>query len=75
MVLKFHSTAYAGGGGGVVALTLAEKQIPFELVVVDMAAKEHKTPEFLAMHPFGQVPVIVNQLLASLCSIVLNVSL
>ncbi|KAJ6568548.1 glutathione S-transferase [Mycena capillaripes] len=58
MVLKLYSTTHAAGGGGIVALTLAEKQIPFELVVVDMAADAHKTPEFLAMHPFGQVPVI-----------------
>ncbi|KAJ6568625.1 hypothetical protein B0H19DRAFT_1256369 [Mycena capillaripes] len=58
MVLKFYSKAYTGGGGGLVALTLAEKQTPLELVVVDMAAGGHKTPEFLAMHPFSQVPVI-----------------
>jgi glutathione S-transferase len=28
--------------------------------VVDLGAQEQKTPEFLAMHPFGQVPVIVS---------------
>ncbi|KAJ6565396.1 glutathione S-transferase [Mycena sp. CBHHK59/15] len=49
MVFKLYATARAVGG--------AEKQVPFELVVVDMAAKAHKTPEHLAMHPFGQVPV------------------
>jgi hypothetical protein len=43
-----------------VVLVLAEKEIPFKLVAVDLAAKEQKTPEFLAMHPFGQVPVIVS---------------
>ncbi|KAJ7899785.1 glutathione S-transferase [Mycena leptocephala] len=58
MVLKLYASSQAGGGGGVVALVLAEKQIPFELVAVDFAAKQHKAPEFLAMHPFGQVPVI-----------------
>jgi len=58
MVLKLYAVPYAAGGGGIVALLLAEKQIPFELVVVDLAAKEQKKPEFLAMHPFGQVPVI-----------------
>jgi hypothetical protein len=60
MVLKLYSTAYSSGGGGVVALVLAEKQIPFEHVVVDTHKREQKTPEFLAMHPFGQVPVIVS---------------
>ncbi|KAF7354398.1 Glutathione S-transferase [Mycena venus] len=58
MVLKLYSTTFAAGGGGIVALVLEEKQIPFEHVVVDMANKQHKSPEFLAMHPFGQVPVI-----------------
>ncbi|KAF7363042.1 Glutathione S-transferase [Mycena venus] len=58
MVLKLYAVHHAGGPRVIVALLLAEKQIPFELVVVDMAAKQHKTPEYLAMHPFGQVPVI-----------------
>ncbi|KAJ7495022.1 glutathione S-transferase [Mycena latifolia] len=58
MVLKFYSVSYASGGCGLVALVLAEKQIPFELVPVDMTKREHKTPEYLAKHPFGQVPMI-----------------
>ncbi|KAF7346946.1 Glutathione S-transferase [Mycena venus] len=59
MVLKLYARTGWGGGGGIVALTLAEKQIPFEHAAINLAQKEHKTPEFLAMHPFGQVPVIV----------------
>ncbi|KAJ7605438.1 glutathione transferase [Mycena polygramma] len=59
MVLKLHATKTAAGGGGIVAMVLAEKQIPYELVMVDMAGDEHKTPNFLAMHPFGQVPVMI----------------
>jgi glutathione S-transferase len=62
MVLKLYARTGWGGGGGLVALTLAEKQIPFELVAINLAQKENKTPEFLAMHPFGQVPVIVRAL-------------
>ncbi|KAJ6484097.1 glutathione S-transferase [Mycena sanguinolenta] len=58
MVLKFYAVPRAAGPRAIVALLLAEKQIPFELVFVDMANKQHKTPEYLAMHPFGQVPVI-----------------
>ncbi|KAJ6535288.1 glutathione S-transferase [Mycena vulgaris] len=58
MVLKLYSVTNAGGGCGIVAMVLAEKQIPFELVLVDMAKKDHKTPEYLAKHPFGQVPMI-----------------
>ncbi|KAF7354422.1 Glutathione S-transferase [Mycena venus] len=58
MVLKLYAAPIARGSSGVVAFVLAEKQIPFELIVVDMSANDHKTAEFLAMHPFGQVPVI-----------------
>ncbi|KAJ7655923.1 glutathione S-transferase [Mycena rosella] len=41
-------------------MVLAEKEIPFEVVVVDKANKDHKTPEYLAKHPFGEVPLIVD---------------
>ncbi|KAJ7729196.1 glutathione S-transferase [Mycena metata] len=58
MVLKLYGTSEAGSGTSIVALVLAEKQIPFEHIAVDLGAQEQKTPEFLAMHPFGQVPVI-----------------
>ncbi|KAJ7325380.1 glutathione S-transferase [Mycena albidolilacea] len=58
MVLKLYAVPYPGRGSGLVYLLLAEKQIPFELVAVDLKAKEQKKPEFLAMDPFGQVPVI-----------------
>ncbi|KAJ7923094.1 glutathione S-transferase [Mycena leptocephala] len=61
MVLKLYSASFPGAGGGIVALALAEKQIPFEHVLVDLKAKEQKTPEFLAMNPFGQVPVIEDE--------------
>ncbi|KAF7313178.1 Glutathione S-transferase [Mycena kentingensis (nom. inval.)] len=58
MVLKLYSGTVAGGGAGVVALVLREKEIPFQQVLVELSNKEHKTPEHLARHPFGQIPVI-----------------
>eukprot|EP00246_Nothoceros_aenigmaticus_P017862 TRINITY_DN901_c0_g3_i1.p1 TRINITY_DN901_c0_g3~~TRINITY_DN901_c0_g3_i1.p1 ORF type:complete len:252 (+),score=40.34 TRINITY_DN901_c0_g3_i1:64-756(+) len=40
-------------------LTAYEKCVEdFELVVLDMGTKEHKTPEYLAKHPFGQIPCL-----------------
>ncbi len=32
--------------------------LPHELIEVDLASGAHKKPEFLALNPFGQVPVL-----------------
>jgi glutathione S-transferase len=37
---------------------LAMLGVPFELVNVDLLAGEHKRPDFLALNPFGQIPVL-----------------
>ncbi|KAK7058153.1 glutathione S-transferase [Favolaschia claudopus] len=62
MVLKLYgaSNSLMGGGKAAVALTLIEKEIPFEFISVDLDAGEHKTPEFHVLNPFGLVPVIVD---------------
>ncbi|MRD48280.1 glutathione S-transferase [Caenimonas koreensis DSM 17982] len=41
-----------------VEMFLAMLDLPYELVTVDMMKGAHKRPEFLALNPFGQVPVI-----------------
>ena len=43
-----------------VELFLAMLGLPFELVDIDLVSKGHKTADFLAMNPFGQVPVIAD---------------
>ena len=58
MVLKLYGL-HASLSVRLVAAVLIEKQVPFELVKVDLFKGEHKTPEFLAKHPFGLVPYIV----------------
>jgi len=44
-----------------VELLLRMMDLPFTAIEVDLRHGAHKTPEFLAMHPFGQVPVIDDQ--------------
>ena len=58
MVLKLYGI-YRSPWVRLVAAVLVEKQVPFDLVPVDLANGEHKSPEYLAKHPFGQVPYIV----------------
>lgn len=41
-----------------VRLMLSLLDLPFEWVDVNLPAGEHKQPAFLALNPFGQVPVI-----------------
>ncbi len=41
-----------------VRLMLSLLGLPFEEVAVDLVQREHKSPEFLARNPFGQLPVI-----------------
>ncbi|WP_420223712.1 glutathione S-transferase family protein [Pigmentiphaga litoralis] len=40
------------------ALFLSLLDIPHQMIEVDMAAGAHKQPDFLALNPFGQVPVL-----------------
>ncbi len=40
-------------------LALLEKQLPFELISVDLSGKQFE-PEFLAVNPFSHVPVLVD---------------
>lgn len=41
-----------------VELFLSLLRLPYELIDIDLATGAHRTPEFLRLNPFGQVPVI-----------------
>lgn len=41
-----------------VLMTLHEKEAAFDFEVIDLAKGEQKSPEHLARHPFGVVPVV-----------------
>jgi glutathione S-transferase len=58
MVLKLYG-GYRSPFVRLVAAILVEKQVSFDLISVDLANGEQKTPEYLANHPYGQVPYIV----------------
>jgi glutathione S-transferase len=41
-----------------VRIALIEKGLEFERVQIDLTKKEQKSPEYLKIHPFGQVPAL-----------------
>ncbi|KAJ7163025.1 glutathione S-transferase [Mycena filopes] len=57
MVLKLYAASVSTCTRRV-GTVLHELQVPFELIEIDAAAGEHKTPAFLEKQPFGQVPYI-----------------
>ncbi|KAJ7476735.1 glutathione S-transferase, partial [Mycena latifolia] len=60
IVLKLYGTSEPVGGTLAVAMTPVEKQVPFEMVPIDLANLNgaQKALAYLALQPFGQVPVI-----------------
>jgi RNA polymerase-associated protein len=44
-----------------VRVVLAEKDLEYEKVLVDLRKQDQKTPEFLQMNPYGKVPVLVDE--------------
>ena len=43
-----------------VKIVLAEKNLPYEIVPVDLRAQEQKTPDYLKLNPYGKVPVLTD---------------
>lgn len=57
MVLKIYGHIAALSAQRV--LIVAEKlNVPYELITIDFANNEHKTPQYLSHRPFGQLPYI-----------------
>ncbi|KAF7815694.1 glutathione S-transferase F10-like [Senna tora] len=56
MVVKVYGPTYASPKR--VLMCLIEKEIEFEVVLVDIFKGEHKNPDFLKLQPFGVLPVI-----------------
>jgi len=57
MVLKIYGFPFSTATR-LVVFVCKEKQIPYELITVDLFKGEHKQPAYTKFHPFGQVPYI-----------------
>lgn len=55
--IKLYGSAISGHVHRV-RLFLSMLGLPFEVIELDLKQRAHRTPEFLARNPFGQVPVI-----------------
>jgi len=56
MIRLYHF--WQSGNSREVRMVLAEKGLPWESCLVDVMKGETRTPAFLAMNPFGKVPVL-----------------
>jgi glutathione S-transferase len=43
-----------------VKVVLAEKNLPYDIVPIDLRKQEQKTPEYLKLNPYGKVPVLTD---------------
>ena len=43
-----------------VKIVLAEKNLPYDIVPIDLRQQEQKTPEYLKLNPYGKVPVLTD---------------
>ncbi len=50
---------YPGNASITPHMLLEEIGVPYELRFVDRTKNEHKTPEYLALHPSGLIPVLI----------------
>ena len=55
-----------------VKVVLAEKNLPYDIIAVDLRKQEQKTPEFLKLNPYGKVPVLLDDGTALYESCIIN---
>ncbi len=55
-----------------VKVVLAEKNLPYEIVPVDLRKKEQKNPEYLKLNPYGKVPVLTDDSTVLYESLIIN---
>jgi glutathione S-transferase len=55
-----------------VKVVLAEKNLPYEIVPIDLRKQEQKTPEYLQLNPYGKVPVLTDDNTVLYESLIIN---
>ena len=55
-----------------VKVVLAEKNLPYDIVPVDLKQKEQKKPDFLKLNPYGKVPVVIDGATVLYESLIIN---
>ncbi|OAA60530.1 Glutathione S-transferase protein [Niveomyces insectorum RCEF 264] len=55
MVLKLYGSAMSTSR---VLVTILEKDLPYEFILVDIAKGDHKSEDFRRLQPFGKVPAL-----------------
>ncbi len=55
-----------------VKVVLAEKNLPYESIPVDLRKGEQKKPDFLKLNPYGKVPVIIDGATVVYESLIIN---
>jgi len=58
--------------GQKVRVVLAEKELTYQTVPVDLRKQEQRTPEFLRLNPYGKVPVLEDEDLIVFDSTIIN---
>jgi len=56
MIKLYHFSASTNSRK--VRIVLIEKELEFERITIDLTKKEQKNPEYLKIHPLGQVPAL-----------------
>lgn len=55
MVIKLYGSAMSTAR---VLVTILEKELPYELIFIDISKGDQRNKEYLKMQPFGKVPVM-----------------
>ena len=55
-----------------VKIVLAEKNLPYDIVPIDLRAQAQKTPEYLKLNPYGKVPVLTDDATVLYESLIIN---